>query len=135
MGEQWCLSGQVSLASCTVDWIQVLDLGPLGPAVVAGFKSSWLILYLLKWLARLFWCCSWPAAVACFPLPFYSCGVADVASYHLPMPDLACEDYRFGLRLEGLTDVDSLAGSVLRKNCRFHMPIWCEGKLPISLLS
>ncbi|GMH11598.1 hypothetical protein Nepgr_013439 [Nepenthes gracilis] len=32
-------------------------------------------------------------------------------NFHLPMPDLACGGCRFGLRLDGLTDVDSFAGS------------------------
>ncbi|GMH30381.1 hypothetical protein Nepgr_032224 [Nepenthes gracilis] len=39
------------------------------------------------------------------------CDVADVAIYRLHMPILACGDYRFGLRLDRLTDVDSPAGS------------------------
>ncbi|GMH05950.1 hypothetical protein Nepgr_007790 [Nepenthes gracilis] len=58
----------VSVASHSVKWIHVLDLGPLDLAVVADFKSSWLILYFLKWLARPFRFCSWPAGMACFPL-------------------------------------------------------------------
>ncbi|GMH14048.1 hypothetical protein Nepgr_015889 [Nepenthes gracilis] len=57
-----------------------------------------------------------------------SLGSADVDCYwaccRLPMPDLACGGCRFGLRLDGLTDVDSFADLVLSAGMRISTGDW-----------